>query len=404
MLNFCRAKFIIGMLCFLGFSGTLWGKTIQISWNANPETDLSGYNIYCGTSSRNYSYVLNVGNTTSISLNGFLEGTTYYLAIKAYDYSGVESGFSDEVSVVIPAASSGEGAISRIISWITSLFGVGHPGGSQLANYRLKDFSTVSTQSANQALCIVRVGGASSNNPTSIPPAGTAEYIMKDAFALVGEHFDLASIYPEGTYLLLPIMDNEPRIENDIFSPTAPGSYLYLVADSEGEYLHILRISVLDIIYAQNDYVYGSQLYLQDHNLSISVALPPMAIEGEGNVPIIIGQNYKDIAEANAKSKALRGRHVIEFSIAPYGLVLSESAEIRVTFDKSSAEAEYYDQSVQAWKSITDARMENGQIIFSAQALGKFRVYDTSEVIAGESDGGGGGGGGCFISFCREGL
>lgn len=83
----------------LFFSATLaFAETATVSWDANTESDLSGYKIYYGTSSGSYDDVVDVGNTTSFSINNLVVGTTYFFVVTAFDFSGNESGFSNEVS------------------------------------------------------------------------------------------------------------------------------------------------------------------------------------------------------------------------------------------------------------------------------------------------------------------
>jgi len=64
------------------------------------ESDLAGYKIYYGTSSKSYSGSVNVGNVTSYTLTGLTQGQTYYIAVTAYNTSGSESSYSSEVSGV----------------------------------------------------------------------------------------------------------------------------------------------------------------------------------------------------------------------------------------------------------------------------------------------------------------
>ncbi len=83
----------------LFFSTTLaFAETATVSWDANTESDLSGYKIYYGTSSGSYDDVVDVGNKTSFSINNLVVGTTYFFVVTAFDFSGNESGFSNEVS------------------------------------------------------------------------------------------------------------------------------------------------------------------------------------------------------------------------------------------------------------------------------------------------------------------
>ena len=78
--------------------------SITLSWLRNLEPDLAGYRIYYGTSSGNYSRVLDVGNVDRFLMTGLSHNTTYYFAVKAYSLSGQESpGFSDEVQATFYA-------------------------------------------------------------------------------------------------------------------------------------------------------------------------------------------------------------------------------------------------------------------------------------------------------------
>ena len=73
---------------------TQTGSTsIQLSWNANPESDIAGYKVYYDTDQAGYPYATSVdaGDVTSHTLSGLNTGTTYYLAVTAYDSDGNES-------------------------------------------------------------------------------------------------------------------------------------------------------------------------------------------------------------------------------------------------------------------------------------------------------------------------
>ncbi|HSU57070.1 MAG TPA: Ig-like domain-containing protein [Candidatus Dormibacteraeota bacterium] len=67
-------------------------------WDASP--DAAGYRIYQGTTSRSYSSIVDAGNVTQLSPSNLTFGVTYYFTATAYDTNGVESDFSDEVSLI----------------------------------------------------------------------------------------------------------------------------------------------------------------------------------------------------------------------------------------------------------------------------------------------------------------
>jgi len=61
-------------------------------------TDLAGYKVYTGISSGNYTQNIDVGNVTSYTATNLSAGTTYYFAVTAYDTSGNQSSFSNEIN------------------------------------------------------------------------------------------------------------------------------------------------------------------------------------------------------------------------------------------------------------------------------------------------------------------
>jgi PKD repeat protein len=86
------------------------GNVVKISWsppttniNGSPLTDINGYRVYYGNSSRNYTRIINVGNNMTYDVNDLAEGLTYYFAVTAYDTSGNESLYSNEVFKIIPS-------------------------------------------------------------------------------------------------------------------------------------------------------------------------------------------------------------------------------------------------------------------------------------------------------------
>lgn len=81
--------------------------TVNVAWNASTGSNIAGYKIHYGTSSRNYSTTLNVNKSTSASLSGLQEGRKYYFAATAYNTSNLESDYSTELAYTVPSASSG---------------------------------------------------------------------------------------------------------------------------------------------------------------------------------------------------------------------------------------------------------------------------------------------------------
>jgi type IV pilus assembly protein PilY1 len=98
-----RKKSIFALLVFfltLVLCQSALAAQIKLAWDANSESDLAGYKVYYGTSSKSYAGTVDVGNITSHTLTGLTQGQTYYVAVTAYNSSGSESGYSSEVSGV----------------------------------------------------------------------------------------------------------------------------------------------------------------------------------------------------------------------------------------------------------------------------------------------------------------
>src|SRR5213594_2938347 len=101
--NLCRALFVTCALTALCFLAPALSSAAQVTlaWDPNTEPDIAGYKVYYGTSSGSYQFSVDVGNLTSYTLSGLLDGRIYYFAATAYNSSLGESGFSDEVSKAI---------------------------------------------------------------------------------------------------------------------------------------------------------------------------------------------------------------------------------------------------------------------------------------------------------------
>lgn len=82
-------------------------SSATLSWDApttnsdgSPLTDLTGYKVYYGTSSGSYTESVDIGNTTGSVVDGLSAGT-WCFAVTAYDTSGNESDYSNEVCTSI---------------------------------------------------------------------------------------------------------------------------------------------------------------------------------------------------------------------------------------------------------------------------------------------------------------
>jgi hypothetical protein len=88
---------VLGVVWLAGIGHGL-AETVTLAWDPNSETDLAGYRLYYGTTSRSYQNTIDVGNATSTPVSDLQKGATYYFAVTAYNDSGIESDYSNEVS------------------------------------------------------------------------------------------------------------------------------------------------------------------------------------------------------------------------------------------------------------------------------------------------------------------
>jgi hypothetical protein len=76
---------------------------ITVAWSASTDTNVTGYNVYYGTGSGEYTSEVYAGTNTSLTIPGLFEGTTYYFAATCLAaVEGVESPFSSEVAYAPP--------------------------------------------------------------------------------------------------------------------------------------------------------------------------------------------------------------------------------------------------------------------------------------------------------------
>ena len=85
---------------------SVWARAEQVTlaWDANTEPDLAGYRVHYGTASGSYTTCVDLHKVTTSSIGTLAAGQTYYFVVTAYDASGNESGYSNQVSYSVAAA------------------------------------------------------------------------------------------------------------------------------------------------------------------------------------------------------------------------------------------------------------------------------------------------------------
>jgi hypothetical protein len=81
-------------------------RSVSLAWDADPQPDIAGYKLYYGSATGSYTNDIDVGNVTTTTLSGLVNGVTYYFAATAYDTLGLESGYSGEVNYTVPSTNA----------------------------------------------------------------------------------------------------------------------------------------------------------------------------------------------------------------------------------------------------------------------------------------------------------
>jgi hypothetical protein len=90
--------FLLGLLAVVFPLSSLASVSAVLSWNPSTDPTVTGYTIYYGSVSHQYTNSVPVGNVTNVLIPGLVENTTYYFAAKASNSNGVQSDFSNEAA------------------------------------------------------------------------------------------------------------------------------------------------------------------------------------------------------------------------------------------------------------------------------------------------------------------
>ena len=137
----------------------------------------AGYKMHYGNYSGSYQYTVNVGNSTSCTISGLNEGTTYYFAATAYDTQQNESGYSNEVTYYISYKGSQQPVDEIIGTWSTGIW-----YWDEASSRWTKMNSSAPPEQLQRGILPVTVR-------LTLPQAGIAAYGIRMALPSVGKKF-----------------------------------------------------------------------------------------------------------------------------------------------------------------------------------------------------------------------
>ncbi len=89
------------MLLLAGLSVAAQAKTVTLSWDASPSSDVAGYKLYAGSDADVSTLIIgspiDIGNVLTYTLTDVDGAENQYFAVTAYDADGNESGYSNIV-------------------------------------------------------------------------------------------------------------------------------------------------------------------------------------------------------------------------------------------------------------------------------------------------------------------
>ena len=75
---------------------------VTMGWDLSTDTNVTGYEVYYGTTSGDYSNGIDAGTNVATQIAGLNTGTTYYFVVVAYNAAGTQSVPSSEVTYTTP--------------------------------------------------------------------------------------------------------------------------------------------------------------------------------------------------------------------------------------------------------------------------------------------------------------
>jgi hypothetical protein len=99
--------------------------SVTMKWERSSSPEVTGYHIYFGTASGDYTDSVVVGDVTTNTISGLTDGVTYFFAATAMDTNGAESSFSNEFSFMpgVPTVQLRAAPAGQFVLTVSGLIG-----------------------------------------------------------------------------------------------------------------------------------------------------------------------------------------------------------------------------------------------------------------------------------------
>jgi hypothetical protein len=140
---------IAGWLFFLffiiGVSAQINAQSVTLAWNPCSDPTVTGYILYWGTGSGDYTNSEDAGPLAAITVSNLTAGTTYYFAVTACNAAGLQSPYSTEVVYSVPDGTAPSGTAFTFSNLVQTYNGA-------------PESVTVTTSPANQPVLVTYNG------------------------------------------------------------------------------------------------------------------------------------------------------------------------------------------------------------------------------------------------------
>jgi len=209
------ARRVLAVLVFvlsLFSRASTWAASVSLAWNPSPSPTVTGYEVFYGLASGDYTLSIDAGTNTSITMSGLTSGVTYYIAVLAYDTNQNDSLLSNEV-IDSPLTLTTEPLAQAVGLGATASFAVSATGTAPLT-YQWFDGATALAGATNATLTLLNVSNAN---------AGNYSVVITDSSGSVTSSVVTLSV------VNLPVITSQP-----VAQTVSPGALAYFNVSVQG--------------------------------------------------------------------------------------------------------------------------------------------------------------------------